>query len=99
LQAKIQELEMKNFSLSGDLVKTASLYKDCFACLQKVEAQYVRLLSTAMFCSQASFNHNVPFTTLPPLVNLTPGCLLSESKHSSFESCTSSPNKMSSFQA
>ncbi|KAH9544133.1 hypothetical protein CY35_13G101600 [Sphagnum magellanicum] len=38
-KAKIQELEMKNFSLSGDLVKTASLYKDCFACLQKVEAQ------------------------------------------------------------
>ncbi|CAK9863428.1 unnamed protein product [Sphagnum jensenii] len=38
-KAKIQELEMKNFSLSGDLLKTASLYKDCFACLQKVEAQ------------------------------------------------------------
>nr|PNR48009.1 hypothetical protein PHYPA_012482 [Physcomitrium patens] len=38
-KAKIHDLEMKNFSLTGDLSKTANLYKDCFSQLQKAETQ------------------------------------------------------------
>lgn len=39
MQAKIHDLEMRNFSLTGDLSKTANLYKECFSQLQKAETQ------------------------------------------------------------
>ncbi|KAG0566570.1 hypothetical protein KC19_7G073400 [Ceratodon purpureus] len=38
-KAKIHDLEMRNYSLTGDLSKTANLYKECFSQLQKAETQ------------------------------------------------------------
>lgn len=39
VQARIHDLEIKNFSVNGDLQKTVNLYKECFSQLQKAETQ------------------------------------------------------------
>eukprot|EP01018_Ginkgo_biloba_P040176 Gb_30854 [translate_table: standard] len=41
LDAKVHELELRTIALAANLSKTVALYKDCFARLQKAEAQCV----------------------------------------------------------